>query len=458
MKASNMNVILITLDDVRADHLSCCGYHLPTTPVLDKLAKSGLLFRQAISNGPNTWSSFPSIMTSTYPLLYGGYARLEPPRKTIAEVLQLHGFLTAAFLSNSYLLDTPGYECGFKVFEDAFTSVRRGESKNVSRFSQIRRKALGVQRAVSRKFFPKFTDFKCSAECTNRRALMFIRKELTSRNPFFLWLHYLDVHYPLIPPKEYLESFLDNEFSLPEILSFNRRVSEHGVDSDRDLKKLCALYDASLYYLDTQLGLFIEQLDKLGILQNTLFVITSDHGEKLGERDGRIGHPPQVYEELIRVPLIISGPSIKPREVKHLVSNLDIAPTIIDYLDLSNEPAFEGRTLFTSGHTGDAGDLDGYYIGSAHKNAFVYELTKRCVGYRTERWKYICDDFTGQLELYDLSSDPKETTNLVDSGLSVKKELQDKISQHCAKIDLVSSYEANFDNKVMNRLRELGYL
>ena len=459
MQASNMNVLLITMDDVRADHLSCYGYHLPTTPVLDELAQRGVVFRQAISNGPSTWSSFPSIITSTYPLLHGGYARLEAPRKTIAAALRSYGFVTAAFLCNSYIMATPGYERGFQVFEDVYRGVRpRGYSRKLSLLGRLHKQALRVQTAIVRRVAPRPGHFKTTAEDINRHALGFLRKLRGNGRPFFVWLYYVDVHFPWIPLKEYRDRFLDVGLSLPEVLAFNRHVRKEGATSDEDLTTLRALYDASLNYVDAQIGSLLEGLDMLRLRDSTVIIIVSDHGEKLGERDGGLFHPPQVYEELIRVPLILVGRSIQPAEVTELVSNLDIAPTILDLLALPKNFAFQGRNLLLP-RSGPSSEItDGYFVGAAHKKSFVYESAKRIVGYRTERWKYIHDDFTGKRELYDLRVDPRETTNLVGSGLVVQKKLEEIMAQHLADIELGSSYEADFDQDVMDRLRALGYI
>jgi arylsulfatase A-like enzyme len=444
MSTEKPNIILITIDDLRADHLSCYGYSRETSPFLDSLAQKAHTFRQAIANGPTTWPSFVSIITSSYPLLFGGYAKLSPNRTTIAQVLESHGYQTAAFLSNGYLLSTEGYEQGLDTFLD---------TRKRSIFSKIERRFRQAVRASSE------SDYGETAENVNRVVLRHLKRLSGTSAPFFVWIYYRDTHYPWLSAKVDQQRIMKREISFRELLEFSARLyRDAGRKSDEDLSVFRDMYDASISYLDRQLKYLFQRLDELKLYDNSLIVISSDHGEKLGERDGRVGHPAEMFEELIRVPLFIVGPSLQRREVDRLVSNLDIGPSIVQFAGLPEVPCFQGRSLFEEDPREAKGLNEGYFVGISHAKAFTFDERERLVAYRTEEWKYIRDEKTGMRQLFNLRSDPGEENNIIGTGIREEPSLAEIVDQHIQEIGEKGEEVYQIDDKVKKQLRKLGYI
>lgn len=448
----NPNVILITIDDMRADRLSCNGYHRNTTPFIDSLANQGHLFKQNVANGTTSWPSFSSIMTSVYPMLFGGYADLSPKRKTIAEVVKSLGYHTLAFQCSPYLKYTKGYERGLDEIDFMDPSF-------LWRLMRKLRNTMG---------YYTYKDFGITADQVNKSVILDLKDLAKSSNPFFLWLYYLELHYPLIPHKDVQPHFMDNTMGYKEIFNFHKRILHNTErNSEEDLKILSDIYDSSILFLDKQIENFIGQLKQVGLYDNTYIIIASDHGEKMGERDGMVGHTSEMYEELIRVPLIIIGPDIQHNEINRLVSNLDIGPTIVDIIGSQPESAFMGNSVFNS--ETKTGIDHGYFIEISHKKSFTFDLQELVIAYRSEEWKYIWEKKTGLRQLYNLKNDPGEKNNVIGSAGEVEKELKSILDKHLKEIETKPLDELNgkekssnsaddLDEKIKKELKELGYL
>jgi len=450
------NVILITVDCLRADHLSCYGYYRKTSPYLDELAEKGILFTQAFSNGPWTPLSFPSILTSTYPLQYSPFDyHLSPKRLMLSEVLKQNGYLTGAFHSNPYLSNFYGYNRGFDIFYDSIFTEERIKVRSSFQFlTKVKTKlerSLGQQNFIYRLLYrvggeiikkePKWRKIKRakrlreidekiieSASTINTKVISWLKDV---KEPFFLWVHYMDVRMGYLPPEKCLEYYTHFSSSLPNKARI-RELSEKVYRtlyaakerfSDDEIKLLIDLYDAEVRYVDEHIKLLLDNARKMRLLDETLVIITADHGDEFLEH-GDIGHHSKLYDELLHVPLIIYAPELdKNIVIDDLVSLLDLAPTILDILNIKKPEQWVGESLLTL----IEGKRTRENMGVISE-ALVYG--RRRIAYRTKKWKLIVDEGKNTYELYNLEEDPKELNNVAEEYPNLVEEFSLKIRKH----------------------------
>jgi arylsulfatase A-like enzyme len=429
-----VNLILITIDCLRADHLSCLGYSKETTPNLDCLASKGLLFSQAISTSPFTPASLISVFTSTYPLMYGGELRVTNRRTTVAQVLKEHGYCTVAFHSNPWLSAYYGFNRGFDTFAD---SVQEGHYKSL--WGKVGE--LAIRRRIYKKgklykilaplygavrFGNPFTE----AEVLNREALSWLHD---NPNNFFLWLHYMDVHNPYIPFRR-----MNSPFERYHLFKLNQKAfGDQGSLTPEEINELISLYDDKVSYADEMIGSLLAQLKQNNTLDNTFVIVTADHGQQLMEH-GYCGHTSHLYDEVTRVPLIIAGPGFKGQVISQQVSLLDLAPTILDILEIKKPKGFIGNTLveLVDGNNKKVGNLGAMSETPRDKRSLLRMQTKprldidqTKISLRTGKWKYIYANGK-QDELYCLEHDPKETHNIIDIEPEIASKLRTRITAH----------------------------
>lgn len=446
MRLGRKNVILLTIDCLRADHLGCLGYPRNISPNLDEFAKKGVRFDLAFSNGSGTPQSFTSILTSTYPLMYGGYkGPLSKERITIAETLKKHDYSTAAFHSNPHLSSYFNYDRGFDLFED-FLNGRSNEATSTVAKIRARAQIKAGAKKVLNKLVEKFPDVRealefyrnmetvfkwISGDMPYKRADFITGKALSwlknNQDGFFLWLHFMDTHHLYVPPADFLPKAMNWWTVFKVNYTFIVRARTPGSISKKELMELINLYDGEIRYVDHNLGLFLDKLQEMGIwLDNTYFIVTADHGEEFMEHGG-LSHGGKLYDELIHVPLIICGPEIKENTVvKDPVSLLDLSPTIIDLLDIQEMPkSFMGSSLFPilKGQQGRR-PIGVISEGLGRKG--------RLLSYRTNEWKYILaiHEEGMQNELYNVRTDPKEMQGLSEKEKSRCAEFKSKLLKH----------------------------
>jgi len=407
MKKSN--IIIISIDTLRADEVGCINPTSDLTPNIDKFAKTGKIFLNCFSQGPRTPSSFPSLMTSTYPLMFGGYTDKGISRRvSITEILQKNGYSTAGFTSNAFHARPYGYHKGFDFYYDGLEK-KRGWALDT--LDSIRRKNENVA-IIIRRIFGKlkivlspFINLKLSpkdpyiaAEKILALANEYMRK---TTGVFFLWVHIMDAHVPYpngddkITAKMLLHCKGEYQFSVEEISELRKQRI------------------AQIRYIDEKIGEFINKLKADNFYDNTYIIICSDHGEEFLEH-GNLGHEDKLYDELIHVPLIAN---IGNGKFKGLCENLDIAPTIAQLAGIEQPKIFMGKPLGTKKEEIFAEVLD---VFSGHN--------KICV--RTKKWKLIHNSDMGSTELYDLEKDPKEKKDISSSNPKIVDELMDKIKTH----------------------------
>ncbi len=438
---------MVTFDALRADFLGCYGHQKDVSPNIDDFASEGVLFKNSFANGPNTFSSMPSLLTSTYPLMYGGYDTLSKKRVLLSEVLAQEDFKTAGFHCNPYLSSMFGYNRGFIDFKWRFT--KRGDSfssliqnKVLNLFSSNQKVPLlrffeqrysGLRRRVGRltekiygqlgiKHIPKYA----RAEKLTDTAISWLEK-LQKSDKFFLWIHYLDPHAPYNPPPQYLRKLGYPSFSQEEIATLYHKHLGNDIHEE-EYYQLKALYQGEIRYMDHEVGRLLQYLEKRKLKNNTLMVFTADHGEEFGEHGG-LGHKAKLYDELLHIPLILYYKDLENSIVDLPVELLDIAPTICDSLNIRQPPAFQGESFLPS------------LIGeeTSHEKLIISEVTPdkifnstnvgKSISLRLQNWKYIYHEQKPD-ELYNLKRDPFEENNVIADAKELTQILQKKILRH----------------------------
>lgn len=401
------NIVLITLDSVRADHCSFMGYHRETTLTMDKMAKQGICFKNAIAPGPRTLPSMPQIFTGklmnflvTEPK--GDLGAIEDTRrhlrlnKTLVEILSSKGYTTMGFTPNAYTSSYCGFNKGFHHFQDFFKGgVYRGI---FNRFIEGRKIFSHLRNFMN--LMLKQEVFKCW-ESYYEEIINCVKR---TKEPFFLWILLLDTHLPWLVPKKFKRwgKYFDMYHCNWKL--FKIRSVHNPSISEKVKRKLIDAYDDSIYYAD----LFINQL-KIDLEDyDPIFVIHSDHGENFGERGFYAHFYPLLYEENIHVPLVIGNVDQK-MEIEEPISLLNL-PKII--LDLCANNSFSPNKN------------DDWIIAKD----FDYENKRDVIALRIKNWKFITG-IRGD-ELYNLEKDPNERENLIDNYPDLAKEMKKIIKAH----------------------------
>ena len=409
------NLVLITLDSVRADHCSFMGYHRETTPNIDRMARKGLYFENAIAPSVGTPASLSGIFTGNYSLVDATETNPKPwrreinRRKTLAQVLSEKGYITGAFNPNAFVSSYYGFNKGFSYFEDFLNS---GEQSSRGTLRKLRAKVFDIVAKQGKKgiFF------------TLRNLMMFLGKEEIFRgwesyydlilrwiskvsDPFFLWILIIDTHHPYLAPRRFRK--YSNLFEMWYSNYKLQKVKWKNKLSAREKEWLVNSYDDSIRYADSFIGRLWNDLKDF----DPIFIIHADHGEGFCEH-GLYGHVPFLYEEFIHVPLVIYNADVKGR-IEDPVSLLGLAPAILELIGEENESPSESFLH---------GDRD-WVISK------VFEGEKRKVAVRTKDWKFI----TGQKdedELYNLKKDPYEQENVINEYSELAKEMRRIVEIH----------------------------
>jgi len=460
-KVNGPNVILITIDSLRYDHLGCYGYHRNTSPNMDALAGRGMKFTQAISNGGQTASSFPAIIASALPPLKSAEGREILQRSvTLAEVLKKSGYHTAAYHSNPLLSHFHGYNQGFDLFDDGFRQLSPKSLRILARLREnstqgLTSKILARASCLLRPLLSRMrTRPIISAEEITRKSLKWIEN---NDGNIFIWLHYMDVHHPYVPEDEYLSQFYDQPVSRRRMHILWRKMTRKPAEvSQAEREILINLYDADIKYTDYIIGQLLDELENS--LDNTIVVIIADHGDEFGEH-GRFGHQ-TLYDGLLRVPLIIAGHGVESGiSIKQQVGLINLAPTIANIAGISKPRSFYGKNLLYR-----MGEEEKYVTGTV-STIMHPGLGQRSISYRLPEWKYICTErindgcLMGE-EVYNLEDDQGELRNLHnqdnDEANSFELDARQKIAQFKQlKSEEKTAYEKQ---RIKAKLGKLGKL
>ena len=438
------NIVLVTLDTMRADRVGALRHGIELTPNLSAAAGRGKLFTNAVTAGVPTYFAFPALFLGGGPLDRGKSIGLPENGVTVVEALRDSGYGTAAVIaSNPYLSSHYRFDRGFDVFDDTF-AAQIGE--RTERYERASMKAIrrvvggggvkGLQRVKAKLNYAR----ECLGEGNpglhqgsrgeeiSRRGIALMDR-LEGEKPYFLWLHYMDLHGYYYSTQFDRERMLGAESVLARAVSRYRRFEyvdkwaelilrsqivgrrEPISYSPRDVRYLRAFYDAAAIYAD---GCLAPLLDRALGRDDTLLIVTSDHGEQFFEH-GKIGHAPfALYDEVARVPLILVGANVEPAEESQWVSHSSIAPTIADVAGLSTGVGSAPSLLSSMRPSGPVftESLYGVHRPFPARRFPEHRLLLAC---REGSHKYIwCEGDEVAEELYDTSSDPGETRNLID--------------------------------------------
>jgi arylsulfatase A-like enzyme/Tfp pilus assembly protein PilF len=394
------NVVVITIDTLRADHLGCYGDKQIRTPNIDALAAEGTRFERAYTPVPVTLPAHTVIFTGTYPTLNGMHDfsgnKLNATQPTLASVLRQHGYATGAVVGSAVLDSRFGLNQGFDFYYDHFDFNRLQESN----LEEMERPGNLVADAT----------------------LDWLGKN--RKNKFFLWMHLYDPHYPYRPPAPFSEQYKDHP------------------------------YDGEIAFADAQVGRLITFLKANGLYQNTLIVLAGDHGESLGEH-GEKNHGFFIYNATLHVPMIIRLPgSSSPRVVAELTSLADLMPTVLNVLKIDVPSQVQGVNLLPLMSPKKTDESRSLYAETFLPRLHFNWSELRAV--ETERYHFID---APKPELYDLSKDPGETQNLYAEKKAVAEEMRARlttlIGQYTAGTELAQ--KTGLDPALMERLKSLGY-
>ncbi|MFN2399274.1 MAG: sulfatase [Gemmatimonadaceae bacterium] len=390
------NVLFIILDTVRALNLSVYGYARATSPNLDRLAQRGVVFDRAMATASWTMPSHASMFTGRWPyeLVVGRKEQLLPLKvPTIAEVLRDHGYYTAGFVANPRVSRISGLAAGMIHHEDFDHS-----------FGMFLQSSALVRKVASKKWFRRLTGYyqplvRKNAREINEDFLAWLPS--AEKRPFFAFINYMDAHAPYLPPPPFDTLFhrgvRGRRPPLGEELNVARQPADF-VDIE------VAAYDGSIAYLDNQLGRLFAELDRRGVLQNTLIIISADHGEELGER-GEFGHGHSQRLEILHVPLIIvppGGARTMPR-VSQPVSLRSVPSTVLEVTGVRTNVRFPGRSLAVHWRSPKSTDVE--FADT------VLAQVRGTISAFAGRYHYFRDN-TGRPFLYDHQADLLEETNL----------------------------------------------
>ena len=441
--APKPNIIHITFDGGRADHLGFLGYPKDTSPFLDSLARRGVSFKNAFATGPGSSVSFVGLFTSTYPLDYGGYSYIERPRILVSEVLQKHGYTTIGIHSSPYLSGYFGYDRGWDIFRylspfkggPMSPGLRPGTLK-----SKILKKSSSLHKRLSRevpwvdglvKFGERCLLFarKIVKDITRFRPPYFTAEEINNEvkrvlrevpgKPVFLWVHYLDTHAPyglfgrkgrgfIRKIKYYMSDF--SSFLFGDYLFINRLFKRLYV----------GLYDDSLRYIDDNIKALFHYLAACGILnEHSIVVVNADHGEEFFDHGG-FGHDQRLYNSNLRVPLIFYSPKhfSAPHAEERPVSLIDVGPTILALIDVPKPTVFKGRDIFS--REGDweviaqASDCEADLSNPVFTGATILYGGYKLIHWKDEKLMFTLDDAE---EKYNLYGREKEIVKQLEAGL-----------------------------------------
>ncbi|MGA9981117.1 MAG: sulfatase [Candidatus Sulfotelmatobacter sp.] len=479
------SIVLITVDCLRADHVGFLGYDRPTTPFLDSLAGEAFVFPSAIVAGAPTYYSFPAIMASRYPLALGrDVLGLAPGEPSLASVLKGVGYATASFgAANPYISGRFGYEEGFDTFRDFLDAEATalvetmpipngsGWASRLNRKLQGLRLRMGPLGPVYDSLYFQYcerlaTPAPGSLDALRRfpaadviidHALSWL--ESIGQRPFFLWLHLMDPHAPYYPKEKALE-LMDCDpvtpFRARYLNSYWNRgdLALRGFARHRD--HIIALYDAGIRWVDEQMARLIAALRDSNRWPDCIFALTADHGEEFLDHGGRFHPPSRLTEELIHVPLLMRVPGAAKKELpKSPFSMLNLAPTLLDAVEVPIPPAFRGRSSWAQVKEGALRDEAAISeCVAASTNPFQKEkrLGPRVLAVREARYKLVIEFDPPADRLYDLEADPGEHQPL---PAATEKPVRRRLLQ-CAREHLQGSVrERDVGSRLQARLREL---
>jgi len=417
------NVILIVVDTLRADRLSAFGYGRPTSPNLAEFARHAVRFDAARSQAACTFPSVNSILTSRWPAAFLGQPNqalgIPAGVPSLAEILQARGFHTVAVSASAVVRKSPsrfnpggGFARGFDVFHE----------------DCVWQPASCVDAAAAGHLQPGY-------------------------KPLFLYLHYIDPHGPYQPPPAWRRRFATGSSDKEWVRKGDPNPIGDWLYKGRpnpgftpaDLQHLKDLYDEEIGFVDSQLGALFGRLRRSGLLKSSLVILAADHGEEFLEH-GDVKHCRNLFDTSLHVPLVVRVPATPPRVVANPVQNLDLVPTVLDYLGIEANGKFAGRSL--------RAEIEGGAGKPAPEIQYAIQGSQRSAA--DGRYKLIEDLAAGTQALYDLEADPGETKDVLAAERRAYAPLRDALAKWLAKNEGKGAADAS--RAAQEKLRSLGYI
>ena len=421
-------IILISLDTLRADHLGTYGYHRNTSPYIDAFAKENIVFNRTVAHAPYTLPSHMSIMTSLYPSFHGVWKhnhRLAEEHVTLAELLKEAGYRTAAFVDGVFLRKVYGFDQGFDTYDD--------EKVGIARILPKAKKWLEEDRS----------------------------------NPFFLFIHCYDIHDPYDPPPPYDTLFHDFTYSgnlIPDNKTLIAARKGRLQVSDEDLRHFMALYDGGIRYTDEKIGEFLSYLQTTGLREQSLIIITSDHGEEFKEH-GSLLHWQIYYRPDLHVPLIMHMPNYPTKEIRinELVQSIDLLPTILDSVGLAAHPQAQGKSLLPLIER----NKNFFYRSFWHilhpskkdaETSFAENIERQNRSIFDDGHQLIYTIPSDSIQLFDVNADPLAQKNIAKEREDIASKLLSKLTCVYRATPYYKAPVFTLDDTTSEQLRALGYL
>jgi len=424
------NVLLLVVDALRFDHVGAYGYERDTTPTIDKLAGESVLFTRAYSPGNSTRSSVPAMLTSLYPAATGVERHedvLHSAVPTLAEALARAGYATAAFVTNPSLRPEVGFGRGFDVYD--YNPRLEGTASTAERFETATR--------------------------LQTRALEFLRG--VEQRPFFVYIHYRDVHGPYVPPEPYDRRYWDPDAPIAAQRAltddeYQKLGGGKRLDGLQTLEHYVSQYDGEVRYTDDRIAEFLAELDRSGRLENTVVIVTADHGEAFLEH-GDWGHGDELYEEELHVPLIFRLPGRRHAgsRIDVPVSGVDLWPTLAGLTGTPAPSGVQGRSLVPMMEAGRGRERPLFADADGGRHS-VHD----------QGWKLVLLKGGKRRVLFDLNADPGEQKDLFDLRPDKAQELLNLLAQHLRESETIRakrpSHGERLDSETEAGLKALGYL
>ena len=437
------NVILLLIDTLRADHMGCYGYYRETTPEIDKFAKESVIFKNMIAQCSWTRPSTTSILSGLYLKNHGVYAinqTLSEDVLILPEILQDNGYHTYAFISNGIVSEHAGFNQGYDHFNDRLFARLMKERREQNNLSAD----------------PNGAVFYINSKNLNEEVFEFVRENVTSRFNNFIYIHYMDPHGPYNPEVKHFSA--DNKIQLgndTRRLLGPKNVSqaflEEKTEKERQqiFQEMINSYDDEILINDDSVGELFEFLKSQGMYDNSIIIILADHGEEFYEHGG-FAHGRTLYEEQLKVPLIIKVPNIGHKVIDEQVNHIDVVPTVLDLLGIDSGVEFDGVNV-----------LDGKYHEFSYSELEFHKNKKSAI--RTLELKLIRNHLDEKdNQFYLLSEDYKEKNDLYSNKeYSIEVELlYNRLNSFLEdKRDLdLTQQEREIDEETLEQLKALGYM
>jgi len=478
------NILLITVDTLRDDHLSYRGYFRKTSPNIDSLASEGVVFESAYTAVPRTFPSLCSFLTGKYAHRHGArnnfHHALPDFNLTLPEILKGEGYLTGAVVTNAGLQARRKINQGFDYYLE--TGHQNSQAQKVPALRLL---------DFLRLSYPLRSFWDNQAGRTRAEALKFLQRNRDKR--FFLWVHFIDPHMDYNPPAKFAR-FFDRDYKGRNKNHFHygkvgaERMIFDCPLSPREIQRAISLHDGEIRHTDNEIGKLLSKLKEWGLFENSLIIFSADHGESLGEHGYFSAHGDLIYNPCMHIPLLIRFPGGAVRKrISTPVSSVDLMPTILDFLGVEPPEGLDGVSLlpiifgWVEPRRAIFGESGISIFSSSNPKMKIEIEPQRPLAILPEEWFplweevfndakfrmmvegdwkliYTPDGGSGSFELYDLASDPAEETNLYEEEAEIAERMRGRL-MNWVKGDTLQNIEAiSYDREMISNLQSIGYL